>query len=111
MDRAADLAPNNPRVWLLKGISSIFTPAIFGGGLDDAERHLRKAIGLFEAERAVAPAPSWGHADAWIWLGQAYERLKKPAEARTAYERALAIAPAHGWVRMVLLPNVSKGDM
>jgi tetratricopeptide (TPR) repeat protein len=108
MDRAVELAPNNPRVWLLKGISSMFTPALFGGGLDDAERHLRRATDLFAVERTALPAPSWGHADAWIWLGQTYERKKKPADARMAYERALLIAPDHGWVRQVLLPNLTK---
>ena len=107
MDRAVEMGPNNPRVWLLKGLSSMFTPALFGGGLDDAERHLRKATELFASERAVAPAPSWGHPDAWIWLGQTYERMKKPAQARAAYQRALELAPEHGWVRYVLLPKVS----
>jgi tetratricopeptide (TPR) repeat protein len=108
IDRAMDLEPNNPRVWLVRGMSAMFTPRMFGGGTDKAERDLRKAAELFGVERVVSPAPSWGHADAYIWLGQALQKEGKTEDARAAYEKALEISPSNAWVKQSLLPSLSK---
>jgi len=108
MDRALALGPENPRVWLLKGISAIFTPSLFGGGLERAEEALRRAIALFEADGPVPPAPDWGRDEAWAWLGEVYRRRGLRAEARAAYEKALAIEPENVWVRAVLMPLLER---
>ena len=108
MERAEELGPNNPRVWLLKGLSAIFTPGMFGGGLDKAERYLEKSIELYATAAPAAPAPSWGHADAFIWLGQVRERQKKFDEARAAYVRALEIQPDYRWVSGTLIPDLDR---
>lgn len=108
MDRAMELGPNNPRVWLLSGIGAMFTPGMFGGGLDKAEEHLRKAVALFAADRPAAPLPAWGHAEAYIWLGQALHRKKQNEDARVAYAKALELEPDNGWVRSVLLPALDR---
>jgi tetratricopeptide (TPR) repeat protein len=108
IERAMELEPNNPRVWLVRGISAMFTPKMFGGGTDKAERDLRKAAELFGAERVAPPAPSWGHADAYIWLGQALQKDGKTEDARAAYEKALEISPSNAWVKQTLLPSLSK---
>lgn len=108
LDRAKELEPRNPRVWLISGMSAMFTPKMFGGGTDKAEQDLRKAITLFDADRAVAPNPAWGRADAYIWLGQALQKEEKPADAKAAYEKALEIQPDNQWVRRVLLPSLDK---
>jgi len=106
LDRAKDMEPKNPRVWLMSGMSHMFTPKMFGGGTDKAETDLRKAIALFETDQPVPPAPSWGRADAYIWLGQALQKNDKPDEARTAYQKALELQPKNGWVLYVLLPSL-----
>ena len=108
VDRAMELEPKNPRVWLIRGMSAMFTPKMFGGGTDKATRDLRKAIELFQAEHPVAPAPSWGHPDAYIWLGQALQKDAKAEEARTAYQKALELQPENRWVQQVLLPSLSQ---
>jgi tetratricopeptide (TPR) repeat protein len=108
VDRAMELDPKNPRVWLIRGMSAMFTPKMFGGGTDKAERDLQKAIELFDAERPVAPAPSWGHADAYVWLGQALQKDEKNDEARAAYQKALAVQPGYVWVQRVLLPSLDS---
>ena len=110
MDEAVALGPDNPRVWMLKGISSIHKPRMFGGGLDNAERDLKKAIVLFPADSARAPKPSWGHAEAWAWLGRVYADLKRVDDARAAYTRALEIEPAFDWVRHHLLPALDSSS-
>jgi len=110
VDRAMELEPTNPRVWLIRGMSAMFTPKMFGGGTDKAARDLRKAIELFQAEHPVAPAPSWGHPDAYIWLGQALQKDDKIDEARAAYQKALELQPENMWVQQVLLPSLSKSQ-
>jgi tetratricopeptide (TPR) repeat protein len=106
MTEAVALGPNNPRVWLLRGIGAMFTPSQFGGGVSNAEKHLKKAAELFESDHPVPPAPSWGRAEVYAWLGQVYQKQNKPVDAVTAYNRALEIDPEFHWVRHVLLPSV-----
>jgi tetratricopeptide (TPR) repeat protein len=106
LDRAKELEPDNPRVWLVSGMSSMFTPKTFGGGTDKAERDLHKAVALFETDHPVPPAPSWGRADAYIWLGQALQKNDKIDKARAAYQKALELQPRNGWVQNVLLPSL-----
>ena len=108
MERAIELGPTNPRVWLLRGIGAIFTPSMFGGGEERAERYLRRAIELFESDAATAPYPSWGHAEAWLWLGQVHGRQHRVDDARRAYARALELEPDNAYVLRVLLPALER---
>ena len=102
--RAMETGPNNPRVWLMRGISALFTPKMFGGGSEKAEQDLRKAVALHEVDNPARPAPSWGRADSYIWLGQALAKNGKTAEARAAYDKALALQPSNQWVLRTLIP-------
>jgi tetratricopeptide (TPR) repeat protein len=108
MERAMELGKDNPRVFLLRGIGSIFKPRLFGGGLDKAERDIRRALELFPTDKPASPAPSWGHAEAWAWLGQVLVREERPQEARAAYLKALEIEPEFGWVKYQLLPALDR---
>jgi tetratricopeptide (TPR) repeat protein len=108
MDRAVTLAPKNPRVWLLRGIGAIYQPSAFGGGMDKAETYLRRAIELFPDDHPSSPAPSWGQADAYAWLGQVLAKRKDMSGARAAYAQALAIEPENHWVRTTLLPALDR---
>jgi tetratricopeptide (TPR) repeat protein len=108
MERALELDPTNPRVWLLRGIGAINTPAMFGGGVDKAEEYLRKSIALFTRDKPAPPAPSWGASEAHTWLGQAYAKQGRKDAARAEYQKALALEPNDMWVRMSLLPALDK---
>lgn len=108
IQKAVELGPNNPRVWMLKGVGSMFKPKMFGGGADKAEKELLKAIELFANDRPASPLPGWGHAEAYAWLGQAYVAQDKFAEARAAYQKTLELDPGNGWVTQVLLPALEK---
>ncbi|MCC6317262.1 MAG: tetratricopeptide repeat protein [Gemmatimonadaceae bacterium] len=105
---AMRLDPANPRVLMLRGVSAIYKPRMFGGGRDKAERDLRKALELFETDHPVSPAPSWGHAEAFGWLGQVLALDGKVDDARQAYQRALALEPQNGWVQDALLPALDS---
>ena len=108
MERAVELGPNNPRVYLLRGVGNIFKPSLFGGGVDKAERDIKKAIGLFATDKPQPPAPSWGHSEAWAWLGQVHVKQERFDDARAAYMKALEIEPQNGWVKDVLLPALDR---
>ena len=104
--KAKALAPNNPRVALLAGIRAVFTPSMFGGGLEIAKAELERAHQLFAAESVTAPWPNWGRIDVYAWRGQVAAKMDKPAEAKALYEEALERAPTALWIRHVLLPAV-----
>ena len=106
MDRAKALGPNNPRVRLLEGISAFHSPKMFGGGHDAALEHFLAAIKLFADDAPKPPLPTWGHAEAYAWLGQTHAAMGQVEEARAAYQRALELEPGYGWVRDVLLPKL-----
>lgn len=108
LDRAAELDPESPRVALQHGISAFHTPALFGGGLDKAERLLRHSLDLCAREPADRPWPNWGQMDAHAWLGQVLARRGDHAGARAEYAKALALAPDSAWIKNVLLPALER---
>lgn len=109
MERAEEgSGAQNPRVWLLKGMSAMYTPAMFGGGLDRAAASLQRALELFASDRPAPAAPAWGHADAYVYLGQVEAKRGHRDAARQAYDRALALQPDNAWVRHVLLPALDR---
>lgn len=107
LDRAEAAAPDNPRVALLQGISAFHKPARFGGGLDRAERLLRRSLDLFSREPLDRPWPNWGRFDAHVWLGQTLAGRNDRSGARAEYDAALSLAPDSGWVKFVLLPALN----
>jgi tetratricopeptide (TPR) repeat protein len=108
MTNAIALGPNNPRVWLLRGMGAMFTPKQFGGGLANSETYLKKAEQLFADDHPVAPAPAWGRAELYAWLGQVYEKENRKPDAILAYNKALEINPDMRWVKYVLLPSAQS---
>ena len=108
MNAAVQIGHTNPRVWLLRGIQSFYTPLQYGGGLPTAETQLNRAIVLFETDNPTPPAPSWGKAEAYVWLGQVLQKQNRIAEARTAYNNALAIQRDYPWVTGSLIPSLDR---
>jgi tetratricopeptide (TPR) repeat protein len=106
MSAAISMGPTNPRVWLLRGIQSFYTPTEYGGGLPAAETQLNKAIELFATDNPTPPAPSWGKAEAYVWLGQVLQKQNRIVEARAAYNNALSVQRDYPWVTYSLLPSI-----
>src|SRR4051812_38513275 len=108
MSSALALGPDNPRVWLLRGQGAMFTPKQFGGGLENSEAYLKKAKQLFATDHPTPPAPAWGRAELYAWLGQVYQKQNRTPEAISAYNKALEIDPDLHWVKYVLLPSAQR---
>lgn len=109
LDEAVAAGPENPRVWMLKGVSDLFRPKLFGGSAEKAEVSLKRALALFDKDAPASPAPWWGHAEAYGWLGQVYVKQGRLEEAKLAYAKALDLQPGNAWVLELLLPAV-RGD-
>lgn len=109
MNRAKELAPDNPRVWIIDGTSDFFTPSMFGGDKERALEKFEKAARLAEQESTDDPLmPSWGHAEAYAWIGIAHMDAERYDQARTAFENALSINSEYGWVKYDLLPRLQE---
>ena len=61
LDKAKEMNPENPRIYVLRGISKFYTPKMFGGGKKAAMPYFEKATGLF-AKRTDTDItkPYWG---------------------------------------------------
>jgi len=99
MERAAKLAPKDPRVLLLQALENGE-----GGQIDaPAIAKLKKAAAAFEVERqGVDRTPGWGAAEAYAYLGRGYLEQGDVLAARDALERALLIAPDFALARRLL---------
>lgn len=110
MERAHELDSENPRVWLLEGMSNLYKPRMFGGGVDKALEQMERARELFEADAPTSPHPRWGHAEVHAWLGLGHLRKKDYEDARAAFDRSLAVEPEFMWVTRVLLPQLERAE-
>jgi tetratricopeptide (TPR) repeat protein len=104
MEKAAALAPGNPRVLLLDAINTFHMPSFVGGGPKKALEKLEPARAAFEAEPMTAE--HWGHEDVYIWLARAAMQLDDWGTAERWLRKALELKPDHAWVVKGLLPKV-----
>ncbi len=93
LEAALALAPHNPRVLLLGAIGEWFratSPAQRAATRAGFER----AAQAFETVALSGPGePTWGGAEAWLFVGRGFEEQGDLVGARSAYERSLLIAP------------------
>ncbi|MFO0336527.1 MAG: hypothetical protein ACK53C_16230 [Pseudomonadota bacterium] len=91
---AAKLDPRNPRVLLARAFSLWFAPAAFGGDREQAIPLFQQAAEAFERLQVPREGePTWGAAEAWHFVGRGQEVKGDLLAARTAYEKALIVAP------------------
>lgn len=104
LERAAKLAPRDPRVLLIEALAHDSD-----GKVDDPSfAKLKKATAAFESERqGVDPTPGWGAAEAYTYLGRGYLQRGDVLKARDALERALLIAPDFALARRLLVQITS----
>jgi len=109
LKKAKELAPKNPRIWIISGTQDYFTLSMFGGDKERALKKFKTAARFVDQETIEDPLmPSWGHADAYAWVGIAHLNAERDEKARSAFEKALDINPSYGWVKHVLLPKLNE---
>lgn len=91
VNKAIELDPKAAANYLSRGIGNYYLPAALGGGVDPAIKDFEKAITL-----------DGRSADAHLWLGVALRKSNRNAEARKAFESAVALNPARVWARQQL---------
>src|SRR5262249_31722305 len=89
--RALELDPRNALAHVGVGIGKLETPPMFGGSADGAIDEFRRA-------RALDPTCE----EAWIWEGIARRRQGAVADARAAFNAALALNPRSDHARREL---------
>jgi tetratricopeptide (TPR) repeat protein len=107
IEQALSIDPDNALAHYQQGSSLYNTPAMFGGDVEKAIRHLERARILYEQQ---SDGYNWEYLNTLAMLGQAYHYQDRYQDARRVYEEALQAAPAFGWVKNVLLPEL-KADM
>jgi tetratricopeptide (TPR) repeat protein len=109
IDRAVELGPENPRVWLAKAIGTNYTPKLFGGGKDKALEEIRKAIFFYEqGKQRDQILPCWGYDEAYAWFGIILKETGDPGQAKEMWEKGLEINPQNGWIKYQLLPQIEE---
>ena len=112
--KAADAA--NPRVLMAEGISLINKPGMWGGDKDLGLERLQQAVRQFDERHATIETgsesldPSWGHAEAYAWIGITHAKADRFDRARTAFENALSVRPKYAWVENVLMPKLASAE-
>lgn len=92
LESAARVNPRNPRVLLSRAIAQWQRDP--KGDAATSLAAFREAAAAFDAPDAARPGePTWGAAEAWLFVGRALERSGNALAAREAYEKSLLVAP------------------
>ncbi|MGB0893181.1 MAG: tetratricopeptide repeat protein [Parashewanella sp.] len=102
INQAQALAPNNPRVYLVKAIAAFNTPKMFGGSKQKALDFSNKAIDLFSTPCSHI---CWGQAEAYTWRGLTKQNEGDIQGAISDWKQALTIEPTYGWAKFLIQQN------
>lgn len=91
VNKAVELAPKSPLVYLSRGVGNYYLPPSFGGGPDLALKDIDKALQIDPKD-----------ADAWLWKGIVLRKMNRNAEARQAIRKSLQLNPSRVWTKQQL---------
>ena len=104
VDQALQTDPKNPFAWAQRGNARLFTPAMFGGDVDEAVTCFEKAAQYHE-QQSIDLTYNWRYLNTLAWLGIAYQKTGNASAAVETFQKALNIAPNFRWVERALLPK------
>jgi hypothetical protein len=104
--RAAELAPDDPRLVAIQALDRFYSPPQHGGDETEGLAMLRDALARFESAPPANSGvlPDWGHAMTWAWYATALKRAGAATddEVHSAARKALALAPDFAYARTLL---------
>ncbi|MCC8088619.1 MAG: chitobiase/beta-hexosaminidase C-terminal domain-containing protein [Rikenellaceae bacterium] len=87
---AKKIDPENPRISLVSGISSYYTPEVYGGGMKKAKQSFTTAVEQFKNYKNInATYPEWGRAETYSYLNQIAMKEGDLPLAKEYYQRAV----------------------
>jgi tetratricopeptide (TPR) repeat protein len=91
VNKAIRLDPKAALNYLSRGIGNFYLPPAFGGGLEIAIKDFQKAAELEPRS-----------AEAHLWLGLAYRKAERNADARKEFQKSIEANPARVWAKQQL---------
>jgi len=104
--KAKELNPASELTWRMYGSNKLYTPAAFGGDINEAIAALEKSLQLFERKPGQLKN-NWLYLDTILLLGQAFQKNGNKEKAIDCYEKALSLEPNFSYAKQ-LLANVKK---
>jgi tetratricopeptide (TPR) repeat protein len=99
-DLAKKYDPDNPRLYLVDGMNTFYTPEAFGGGPDKALPLLEKSYNLFTAYKPVDETyPDWGEDQSCGYIALCYIKNDKLDEAKKWIDKGLEGDPDSDFIK------------
>lgn len=105
--KAMELDATSVQANIERGNILYYSPSAFGGNKTEAKKYYLKAIELFEANSANTK-DNWLYLSLMTSLAKIYTEEGKNKEAKTLYEKILAIEPSYKYVKDELYPAILK---
>lgn len=105
--KAVRTDPSNPLGHQQVGNIMYYTPFLFGGSEDDAEKHLLKAMTLMEANPGKLKW-NWNYLSLLTSIAEMYYKSDKRERALYYLQKALKTEPGYEWVKEELYPLYVK---
>jgi tetratricopeptide (TPR) repeat protein len=97
VDKAVQMDPKGAANYISRGVGNYYLPPQFGGGSDVAIKDFQKALELDPRS-----------AEAHLWLGLAFRKANRNAEAHKELQKALELDPARAWAKQQLAKTPEK---
>lgn len=104
VDKAMNLDPMNPYIWMEKGNIDLYKPSIFGGNKHDAINYYLKAIKLYEQDPELTEK-NWLYLNTLAGLASAYVKTNRIRKADRIYRKILEVEPGFKWIRDDVYPK------
>lgn len=108
-DMSKKYDPDNPRLYLIDGMNTYYTPEQFGGGIDKAQPLFEKSYDFFQTYKPVDETyPEWGEDQAMGMLAMCYIGKDKFEDAKKWIDKGLEKYPDSGFLKDYVMKEYEK---
>lgn len=108
-DLAKKYDPDNPRLYLIDGINTYYTPESFGGGADKALPLLEKSYELYQTYKPVDETyPDWGKDQVCGYLALSCIQTDKLEDAKKWMDKGLEYNPDSDFIKTEVQKEYDK---